>query len=251
MSPPPTGTATSPRSATDTANHQRRSTAAEGRCAGSAPTTSIRTVMLLLFLPALLYRESLTTPLQEIRRNLRGVALTSTLLVVATAGAVAAVARGLGLPRPSAWVLGAALAPTDATVGALARVLPRRNTTVIRSESLVNAVTALVVYGVAVGIPLESRSGAPPRLPARWCCPTSAGPSPGCSLPRSWSACGGCSTTRSRTADAGHLDAGDVPAQRCPIRPTGDLSPPRPGDPIQRRGITQRGRTGELGAPTG
>jgi CPA1 family monovalent cation:H+ antiporter len=44
-------------------------------------------VMLLLFLPALLYWESLTTSLQEIRRNLRGVVLTSTLLVVAPARA--------------------------------------------------------------------------------------------------------------------------------------------------------------------
>jgi NhaP-type Na+/H+ or K+/H+ antiporter len=53
--------------------------------------------MLLLFLPALLYWESLTTSLREIRSNLRPIALLSTVLVVATAGAVAAVAHGLGL----------------------------------------------------------------------------------------------------------------------------------------------------------
>jgi len=110
-------------------------------------------VVLLLFLPALLYWESLTTSLREIRANLRVVVLTSTLLVVATAGAVAATAHALGLPWGPAWVLGAAVAPTDATaVGVLARALPRRTVTVLRAESLVNDGTALVIYGLAVGV---------------------------------------------------------------------------------------------------
>src|SRR4051795_10111071 len=75
----------------------------------------------LVFLPALLYWESLTTSLREIRNNLRVVVLTSTVLVAATAAAVAAAAHGLGLAWGPAWVLGAALAPTDATaVGVLA-----------------------------------------------------------------------------------------------------------------------------------
>src|SRR3954453_22860986 len=109
--------------------------------------------MLLLFLPALLYWESLTTSLREIRSNLRPIALLSTVLVVATAGAVAAAAHGLGLPWGPAWVLGAALAPTDATaVGVLAGDLPRRTVTVLRAESLVNDGTALVLYGLAVGV---------------------------------------------------------------------------------------------------
>ena len=110
-------------------------------------------VVLLLFLPALLYWESLTTSLREIRNNLRVVVLTSTALVVATAAAVAATAHELGLAWGPAWVLGAALAPTDATaVGVLARDLPRRTVTVLRAESLVNDGTALVLYGLAVGV---------------------------------------------------------------------------------------------------
>lgn len=110
-------------------------------------------VVLLLFLPALLYWESLTTSLREIRNNLRVVVLTSTALVVATAGAVASVAHLLGLSWGPAWVLGAALAPTDATaVGVLARDLPRRTVTVLRAESLINDGTALVLYGLAVGV---------------------------------------------------------------------------------------------------
>jgi monovalent cation/hydrogen antiporter len=112
--------------------------------------------VLLIFLPALLYWESLTTSLREIRRNLRGIVLVSTALVVLTAAAVAAVAHQFGLPWGPAWVLGAAVAPTDATaVGALARILPPRNMTILRAESLVNDGTALVVYGLAIGVTVE------------------------------------------------------------------------------------------------
>ena len=109
--------------------------------------------MLLVFLPALLYWESLTTSLREIRSNLRGIVLMSTALVILTAGAVAATAHAFGLPWGTSWVLGAALAPTDATaVGVMARSLPRRTVTVLRAESLVNDGTALVIFGLAVGI---------------------------------------------------------------------------------------------------
>ncbi|TDC75049.1 Na+/H+ antiporter [Streptomyces hainanensis] len=109
--------------------------------------------VLLLFLPVLLYGESLTTSLREIRSNLRVIVLMSTLLVLATAVVVASVGHALGLPWGPAWVLGAALAPTDATaVGVLARRLPRRTVTVLRAESLINDGTALVIYGIAVGV---------------------------------------------------------------------------------------------------
>ena len=110
-------------------------------------------VVLLLFLPALLYWESLTTSLREIRSNLRGIVLVSTLLVVFTAGVVAVTAHLLGMAWGPAWVLGAAVAPTDATaVGSLARMLPRRSMTVLRAESLVNDGTALVIFALAVGV---------------------------------------------------------------------------------------------------
>lgn len=72
-------------------------------------------LMLLVFLPVLLYWEAITISLREIRAALRGIVLTSTLLVVATAAAVAAAAHALGLPWGPAWVLRAAVAPTDAT----------------------------------------------------------------------------------------------------------------------------------------
>ncbi|MFC3997358.1 Na+/H+ antiporter [Nocardiopsis sediminis] len=114
-------------------------------------------LMLLVFLPALLYWEALTTSLREIRATLRGIVLNSTLLVVVTAAAVAVTAHALGLPWGPAWVLGAAVAPTDATaVAALSGCLPRRTVTALRAESLVNDGTALVLYGIAVGVTVGS-----------------------------------------------------------------------------------------------
>ncbi|MFJ7072230.1 Na+/H+ antiporter [Streptomyces sp. NPDC098781] len=110
-------------------------------------------VLLLVFLPLLLYWESVTTSLRAIRRDLRGIVLTGTVLVAVTAWAVAVVAHAFGMPWGPAWVLGAAVAPTDATaVGVASRLLPRRNVTLLRAESLINDGTALVVYSLAVGV---------------------------------------------------------------------------------------------------
>jgi CPA1 family monovalent cation:H+ antiporter len=110
-------------------------------------------VVLFLFLPALLYWEALSTSLREARANLRVIVLSAVVLVLVTAATVAVVAHALGLSWPMAWVLGAVLAPTDATaVAAIAGRLPRRQSTLVRAESLVNDGTALAVYGVAVGV---------------------------------------------------------------------------------------------------
>jgi Na+/H+ antiporter len=119
-------------------------------------------LVLFLFLPALLYYESLNTSLREIRANLRVVILSAVVLVIATAGAVAAVGHAVGLSWPVAWILGAVLAPTDATaVSAVARGMPRRLLTVLRAESLINDGTALVILAIAV----EAATGAAPIGP--------------------------------------------------------------------------------------
>ena len=109
--------------------------------------------MLLVFLPVILFWESLTTSLRSIKRDLRGIVIASTLLVVATAFAVAGVAHLFGVPWEVALILGAAVAPPDATaVAALGRTLPRRNFMQLKAESLTNDGTALVVYAIAVGV---------------------------------------------------------------------------------------------------
>ena len=108
-------------------------------------------VVLVLFLPVLLYWESITTSLREIRADLRSVALRAVGLVLLTAAGVAAVGHAVGLAWPVAFVLGAVVAPTDATaVAAVGGQLPRRTLTTLRAESLINDGTALVVYALAV-----------------------------------------------------------------------------------------------------
>ena len=108
-------------------------------------------VVLLLFLPAILYWESLNTSLREIRANLRAIVLSSVVLVIVSMAAVAWVAQAVGVDPRAAWVLGAVLAPTDAAaVSGLAKRLPRRTLTTLRAESLINDGTALVLFAVAV-----------------------------------------------------------------------------------------------------
>ncbi|MGB3375070.1 MAG: Na+/H+ antiporter [Microbacterium sp.] len=109
--------------------------------------------VLLLFLPVMLFWESLTTSLRSIRRDFRHILPMSTLLVVASAFAVAGVAVLFGMPWEIALILGAAVAPPDATaVAALGRLLPRRTFMKLKAESLTNDGTALVLYAIAVSI---------------------------------------------------------------------------------------------------
>lgn len=116
-------------------------------------------VVLLIFLPPLLYAESLTISLHQIRANLRVIMMLSIGLVVVTAVTVAAAAHGLGMAWPIAFVLGAVLAPTDATaVASVARGVPRRMLTTMRAESLINDGTALVLFAVAVDITVGRHS---------------------------------------------------------------------------------------------
>jgi CPA1 family monovalent cation:H+ antiporter len=77
----------------------------------------------------------------------------STLLVVASAFAVAGVGVLFGMPWEIALILGAAVAPPDATaVAALGRLLPRRMFMKLKAESLTNDGTALVLYAIAVSL---------------------------------------------------------------------------------------------------
>ncbi|MFF5052982.1 Na+/H+ antiporter [Micromonospora sp. NPDC000663] len=128
---------------------------------GLAPPLSELTLepdlVLLIFLPAILYRESLTISLREIRANLPVIGLLAVVLVVLTMVTVSFTAQAFGVNPEAAWVLGAVLAPTDAAaVTGLAKRLPRKLLTTLHAESLINDGTALVVFAVAVGLLTQS-----------------------------------------------------------------------------------------------
>src|SRR5690348_3587057 len=72
-------------------------------------------VVLLVFLPPLLYGAAVFANLRDIRSTLRVITLNSVGLVLLTMVAVAAVAHAMidGLPWAAAFVLGAIVSPTD------------------------------------------------------------------------------------------------------------------------------------------
>jgi monovalent cation/hydrogen antiporter len=112
-------------------------------------------LVLVVFLPPLLYSAAFFTSLRDLRANVRAISLLAVGLVLATTVAVAVVAHSLveGLSWPAAFVLGAIVSPTDpiaATSIARRLGIPRSVVTIVEGESLVNDGTALVVYRVAV-----------------------------------------------------------------------------------------------------
>jgi CPA1 family monovalent cation:H+ antiporter len=111
-------------------------------------------VVLLIFLPPLLYGAAFFTSVRDLRRNARPIALLSIPLVGVTMIAVALIAHHvIGLDWGPAFVLGAIVSPTDAVAPAeiMRRVgAPRRLLTVVEGENLTNDWTALVLYRFAV-----------------------------------------------------------------------------------------------------
>jgi monovalent cation/hydrogen antiporter len=112
-------------------------------------------IVLVGFLPPLLYSGAFFTSLRDLRTNARAISLLSVGLVLATLLTVAAVCHAFvdGLSWPVCFVIGAIVAPTDAvaaTAIASRLGLPRRLVTLIEGESLINDATALVAYAFAV-----------------------------------------------------------------------------------------------------
>jgi len=112
-------------------------------------------LVLVIFLPPLLYSAAFFASLRDLRYDLRSISLMAVGLVIATACAVAVVAHALieDLPWAAAFALGAIVAPTDplAAIEVGRRVgLPRRLATILEGESLINDGSALVIYRVAV-----------------------------------------------------------------------------------------------------
>jgi len=112
-------------------------------------------VVLLVFLPPLIYAAAFFSDFRSMRANLRGLTLSSVGLVLATMAAVAVVAHALipGLPWAAAFALGAVVSPTDPLAGAviMRRLgVPPRLVSAAENEGLFNDATALVAYRVAV-----------------------------------------------------------------------------------------------------
>lgn len=112
-------------------------------------------LVLLLFLPPLLYTSAFFANLRELRTAIRPISLLAIGLVLVTMVAVAVVAHALvdGMSWPAAFALGAIVGPTDPVAGtAIARRLgvPRRMISVLEGEALVNDATALVAYRIAI-----------------------------------------------------------------------------------------------------
>jgi CPA1 family monovalent cation:H+ antiporter len=111
-------------------------------------------LVLLIFLPPLLYTSAFFANLNDLRANLRPITLLSVGLVLFTMVLVAVVAHALidGMSWPVAFTLGAIVGPTDPIAAtAIARRLgvPRQLVSVLEGESLINDATALVAYNIA------------------------------------------------------------------------------------------------------
>jgi Na+/H+ antiporter len=111
-------------------------------------------LVLVLFLPPLLYSAAFFTDLRSLRDNVRPLSLTAIGLVLLTTVTVAVIAHEvIGMTWAVAFALGAIVSPTDpvAATAIMRRVgAPRRIVNMIEGESLFNDASALVAYRVAV-----------------------------------------------------------------------------------------------------
>lgn len=112
-------------------------------------------LVLALFLPPLLYKSSIYANFGDFRSNLRGLTLSTVVLVVVTMVGVACAAHLLipGMPWEAAFVLGAIVSPTDpVAAGTIMRRMdaPRRLVSAVEGEGLFNDASALVAYRFAV-----------------------------------------------------------------------------------------------------
>jgi CPA1 family monovalent cation:H+ antiporter len=112
-------------------------------------------LVLLVFLPPLLFTAAVGTPIRELRANLAPLARLAIGLVIFTMVIVAVIAQAAipSLGWAAAFALGAIVAPTDALAAtSVFRRLgaPRVIVTLIEGEALFNDATALVAYRAAV-----------------------------------------------------------------------------------------------------
>jgi Na+/H+ antiporter len=111
-------------------------------------------LVLLIFLPPLLYSASFFSDLRALRDYARAISITAIGLVLLTTGVVGVLGHEvIGLSWPLSFALGAIVSPTDpvaATTIMRRLAVPRRIVNLVEGESLVNDASALVAYRVAV-----------------------------------------------------------------------------------------------------
>jgi CPA1 family monovalent cation:H+ antiporter len=111
-------------------------------------------LVLLVFLPPLLFAAAIESPIRDLKTDVWPIARLSILLVLITALAVAALAHFvIGLDWAPALAFGAIVGPTDALAATTVfrRIpIPRRIIALVEGESLFNDATALVAYRSAV-----------------------------------------------------------------------------------------------------
>jgi CPA1 family monovalent cation:H+ antiporter len=126
-----------------------------GLIPGLPPVQIDPELVLVLFLPPLLYKSAFFSNFNDFRDNFRSLTMSTVPLVLATMGAVACAAHLLipDMSWQAAFVLGAIVSPTDPVAAStiLRRLgAPRRLVSTIEGEGLFNDATALVAYRVAV-----------------------------------------------------------------------------------------------------
>ncbi|MBV8151550.1 MAG: Na+/H+ antiporter, partial [Candidatus Eremiobacteraeota bacterium] len=123
---------------------------------GLPPIALDPNLVLVIFLPPLLYWEAITAPTDVIRANWGQIWVLAFGLVVFTDLIVAVVAHA-AIPHLTwalAFVLGAIVAPTDelASAPVLERLqMPRHLIAIVQGESLLNDASALILYVFALG----------------------------------------------------------------------------------------------------
>jgi CPA1 family monovalent cation:H+ antiporter len=121
-------------------------------------------IVLLVFLPPLLFGAGWRISWNDFVRNLQPIAILAVGLVLFTTIGVGLAAHAFDptLPLGAALVLGAIVSPTDPlAASAVARQvrLPRRIITILEGESLANDATGLVVYRLAIAAMLGGSFG--------------------------------------------------------------------------------------------